>query len=399
MPLPSTTTTPVQCHPALAPANELHIVIELISQLYTNNTGQFPVCSHSRNQYVMVAYRIDTNAILGMPFPSWADHHHLPAYNSITTRLADRGHLVNLQILDKEVSAEYKQTIKTRWKAYFQLVPPNVHCQNQTKLAIQTFKDHFIAILAGINKIHLKSLWDLLLPQAKITIYLLQQSTLLPAMSAWEHFNRLLNFDATPLGPLGCRVLYHAKAAVPHSWEFCGNNGFYIGPVMDHYLCFTIINATSCAFLISDLVAFRHDFLQHLTPTPSNWLIHRLPFLSDALQDAPNISCNGQLNAIADLCDLFSSWQNQALPTKTSTRDTSSYGTSPSRDRPHMMRTLPSIRPPSTPTTEPTSASLVAPADQANPPPRVEINTDSNWTMVPTRPLTRSVMCLPKPIA
>ncbi len=108
----------------------------------------------------MVAYHIDTNAILVAPFQSCG----LPAYNSIMSHLADRGHLVNLQILDNKASAEYKQTIKTRWKVRFQLMPPNVHCHNWAEQGIRTFKDHFIAILAGIDKTYPKSLWDLLLP-------------------------------------------------------------------------------------------------------------------------------------------------------------------------------------------------------------------------------------------
>ncbi len=77
---------------------------------------------------------------------------------------------------------------------------------------------------------------------------------------------------------------------------------------MDHYHCFTIVNAASCASLILDMVAFRHDFLQHLTPTPSDRLIHGLRVLTEALQNAPETFCDDQLNAIADLRDLFSNW-------------------------------------------------------------------------------------------
>ncbi len=67
-----------------------------------------------------------------------------------------------------------------------------------------------------------------------------------------------------------------------------------------------MFNTPSHASLISDTGAFRHDFLQYLTPMPSNQLIHRLRILTDAIQDAPNISCNNLLNAIANPCDHFS---------------------------------------------------------------------------------------------
>ena len=398
MPLPSA-APPVLCYPPATPTNELHIVIEPIGRLFTDDTGKFPARSRSGNQYVMVAYHVDTNVILVAPFQSRADRHRLPAYNSIMTRLADKGHLVNLQILDNEASAEYKRTIETKWKARFQLVPPHVHRRNRAERAIRTFKDHFIAILAGIDKTFPKSLWDLLLPQAEITVNLLRQSTTLPTMSAWEHFNGLLNFDATPLGPLGCRVLYHAKAAVRRSWDVRGNDGFYIGPAMDHYRCFTIVNAASHASMISDTVAFRHDFLQHLTPTPSDRLLHGLRVLTEALQDAPHTSCDDQLNAIADLRDLFSNWRNQARPTTTPTQGPSTPNPNPHWGPPRVMRAVPSIRPADTPTAEPSSPSPAPPAAPVALPPRVDHAADSGWTTVPTRPLTRSITRPPEPIA
>ena len=42
-------------------------------------------------------------------------------------KLADRGHHVDIQILDNEVSDEFKKTIKNGWGATYQIVPPNVH--------------------------------------------------------------------------------------------------------------------------------------------------------------------------------------------------------------------------------------------------------------------------------
>ena len=62
--------------------------------------------------------------------------------------LADRGHHVDIQILDNEVSYEFNKTIINDWGATYQLVPPNVHIQNIAERAIRTFKAHFIAILA-----------------------------------------------------------------------------------------------------------------------------------------------------------------------------------------------------------------------------------------------------------
>ena len=55
----------------------------------------------------MIAY-----AIFVVPFKLRKYSHQLLAYNEIMTRLKQQNQLVKLQILDNEVSAEYKATIK-----------------------------------------------------------------------------------------------------------------------------------------------------------------------------------------------------------------------------------------------------------------------------------------------
>jgi hypothetical protein len=77
--------------------------------------------------------------------------------------LAARRLSVDLQILDNETSSAYKEAITFKWNATFQLVPPDMHCHNQAECAIHTFKDHFLAILAGVILAFPPYLWDLLL--------------------------------------------------------------------------------------------------------------------------------------------------------------------------------------------------------------------------------------------
>ncbi len=89
------------------------------------------------------------------------------------TRLVARGLSVDLQILDNKASLAYKEAITFKWNATFQLVPPAMHCRNQAERAIRTFKDRFLAILAGIDAAFPPYLWVLLLPQAELTVNLL----------------------------------------------------------------------------------------------------------------------------------------------------------------------------------------------------------------------------------
>ena len=103
-------------------SNKLHIRIKPISKLYTDDTGRFLLRSQSGNQYIMVAYHCDLNAILDVLFKTRADKHCLIAYNSIMQCLKDCKLLVDLQVLDNGASKAYKQTITSDWGIKFQLV-------------------------------------------------------------------------------------------------------------------------------------------------------------------------------------------------------------------------------------------------------------------------------------
>ena len=111
--------------------------------------------------------------------------------------------------MDNAVSAEFKKKIQKDWGATYQLVPPNVHNRNIEERGNRTFKAHFLAILAGVDRDFPKYTWDNLLAQTELTINLLRQETLNPIMSAWEYYNRAFEYSATPLGPLGCKVMIH----------------------------------------------------------------------------------------------------------------------------------------------------------------------------------------------
>ena len=80
-------------------------------------------------------------------------------------KLTDRGHPVDIQILDNEVSAEFKKIVQQDWGAKYQLVPPNVNRRNIAEIAIRTFKAHFLEILAGVDPDLTKYMWYNLLTQ------------------------------------------------------------------------------------------------------------------------------------------------------------------------------------------------------------------------------------------
>ena len=114
-------------------------------------------------------------------------------------------------------------------------MPPDVHRRNIAERVIRTFKAHFLSILAGIPSSFPNYLWDKLLPQTELSLNLFRQSTVAPLTSAWEDFNGPFNFDAIPLGIIGCRVLIPNKTSTRASWDFRARDGFYVGPTLQHY--------------------------------------------------------------------------------------------------------------------------------------------------------------------
>ena len=118
-------------------------------------------------------------------------------------RLENHGHKVYVQILDNELSVEYKLVIVYYWGATHQMVPPNVHRLNISERAICTSESHFLSVLDGLDPDFPKLMWDNLLGQTELTLNILCQATLDPLISEWEYFNGPFDYAATLLGPIG----------------------------------------------------------------------------------------------------------------------------------------------------------------------------------------------------
>ena len=120
---------------------------------------------------------------------------------------------------------------------------------------------HFISILTGVAPYFPRNMWDLLLPQTELTLNLLRQATLDPTQSAWSYFHGPFNYDATPIGPLGCDIIAHNKTGTRHYWDFRGAAGWYVSVALQHYRCHTSVAKATHGAQISDTVEFRHHHL------------------------------------------------------------------------------------------------------------------------------------------
>jgi hypothetical protein len=113
-----------------------------------------------------------------------------------------------LFLLDNAASKVLKQYL-TSTSMDFQLVPPHNHRRNAAERAIHTWKNHFIAILAATDDGFPLHLWDMLIPQANITLNLLRGSRINPKLSAYAQIHGFFDYNRTPLAPPGTRVLAH----------------------------------------------------------------------------------------------------------------------------------------------------------------------------------------------
>jgi hypothetical protein len=131
--------------------HDVYIKIHNISNMmHSNQTGRFPVTSSSSNQYIMVLVEVGGNYINAEPMKNRSVGSMIKAYLTLWKQLTETGSVKPpTHILDNKASAELKEAIKKN--CTIQLVPPDNHRRNLAERAIQTFKNHFKAIIAGVD--------------------------------------------------------------------------------------------------------------------------------------------------------------------------------------------------------------------------------------------------------
>eukprot|EP00804_Cyclotella_cryptica_P013560 CCRYP_012915-RA/>CCRYP_012915-RA protein AED:0.35 eAED:0.35 QI:0/-1/0/1/-1/1/1/0/404 len=152
--------------------------------IFTDQTGQFPVCSQAGNKYIMVMVEIDSCAILVEPIKNRTNAELTRAYSALMLRLRQASIIPCKHILNNEISTAMKDLIQDTYKMTLELVTSGCHHRNAAKVAICNFKSHFLSILAGVADDFLLKLWDKLLPQTEITLNRLRQSNATPTVSA-----------------------------------------------------------------------------------------------------------------------------------------------------------------------------------------------------------------------
>ena len=222
---------------------------------YTDRTGRFPYQSGQGNNYFMICYDFDANAILQQLLKNRETDSLIIAWELLHKRLTKHGHSVKKYILDNECSTKFKGVLLEH-KLEFELVPPHQHRRNAAERAIRTFKNHFLAGLATCDPEFPLRQWDRLVEQAELTLNLLRNSRVNPKLSAWAYLFGNHDFNKVPLAPPGTRVVLHSKPEQRKSWAFHGEKGYYIGPAPEHYRCVRCFIPKTQKERITDTVAF-----------------------------------------------------------------------------------------------------------------------------------------------
>jgi hypothetical protein len=155
-------------------------------QIYTDQTGIFPIVSSKGNKYIMILYDYDSNALLAKLIKDCTAPELLKAFQFMEQELVARGLKPKLMKLDKEASKLLKEYLHQQ-DITFQLIPQYSQRQNAAERAIRSFKDHLIAGLCSTEKYFPMHLWDAILPQAVMTLNMLRTSRINPKLSAVTH--------------------------------------------------------------------------------------------------------------------------------------------------------------------------------------------------------------------
>ena len=309
--------------PSDVPNTKTHLVFSAITsprdEIATDLAGRFPVTSRQGNQYILICYVYDCNAILAAPLCNRSELEHIRVFNGIHQYLVDRGFTPQHQRLDNEASARFKSNLRQKG-IDFQLVPPHNHRRNAAERAIQTFKNHFVSILCGTDPRFPLNLWCHLIPQATTTLNLLRSSRLNPRLSAHAHLNGNFDFNRTPMAPLGTRVVLHETPGQRQSWAPHGIDGWYIGLAPEHYRCYTIHVPKTNGIRIGSTVEFFPTHVDMPRTSSADNAIRAANALLDALQHpspaAPFAPLGlQQIQALQHLATIFQS----ALPSSEAT--------------------------------------------------------------------------------
>ncbi len=272
--------------------------------VHTDQTGCFPATSSRGNQYIMVLVEVDGNYIDAESMKNKTEGSMIKAYLALWAGLTASGTVKpRTNLLDNKASVAYKAEIKKN--CTIQLVPPDNHRRNLVEQAIQTFKNHFKSVIAGVDNNFPMRLWDRLLPQMVLTLNLLCQSNVALTVSAYQYVHGAFDYNRMPLAPMGCAVQVHESNERRGTWAVNAIHGWYLQTSPEHYCCHIVYVKNTRSKRVSGSVHFKHKYITQPTLTPEDTVAKAIDDLTHALSEIRNTKGILQIKALRNMDKLF----------------------------------------------------------------------------------------------
>ena len=273
--------------------------------MHSDQTGRFPVVSSRGNKYVMVACELDSNYIDAEPMRDCTTSQLIQAYQNIFTRWkATQVIAPNWHILDNEAPEEFKNAIRSNG-CRVELAPADMHRRNAAERAIQTWKGHFISVLAGVANDFPITEWDQLIPQSVLTLNLLRPANVAPNVSAYAYHHGQFDYGRMPLAPMGCAVQFHIKPTRRRTWGEHASDGWYLRTSNEHYRAHVVFVKATRRTRVSDTVYFKHKYLTQPTVTPADAIVQAYRDLIQAITGTARIARTKCTWKHSNACKMF----------------------------------------------------------------------------------------------
>jgi hypothetical protein len=177
------------------------VIHEITGEVFTNQTGCFPITSNHGHAYVVIFYIYDANFIASAPIKNRTKEELLRAYQITYKYLSSRVFKPQLHKMETETSKDVEDFIESQ-HTNLQYIPLDIHRTNSAKQAIRTWKNHFTAGITSLPKTFPIANWCCLTNQCDYTINMLCACHQNSLLSVFEAMEGLFSFDATPMAPL-----------------------------------------------------------------------------------------------------------------------------------------------------------------------------------------------------
>jgi hypothetical protein len=209
--------------------------------VFSDLPGRFPIHAKDGTEYLLLS--VYKNYVHVENLPDRSASRIRSAYSATYTFFRQLGLHVRVQILDNETSESLFTYFQTANIAY-QLVPPDQKRANSAERAIQTFRRHFLNLLATTHPSFPINHWPALLPQAELTLNLMRPYADLHSISAHNGiFRKPYDFLSHPIAPCGTLIVLHNTRR--ETWDNFGLIGYYLGSTLSHYRSYNCLVSDS----------------------------------------------------------------------------------------------------------------------------------------------------------